>query len=416
MNRKALWAWACYDWANSAWATAVLSGFFPMLLRLFWRDGLSSSEVTLVLGLANGLSSLAVALAAPALGAWADRKGARKRALLAATALGVAATLALAAAPEGAWPLASASFALAAIGFALGNLFYDALLVHVAPAHLLERASSLGYGLGYVGGGLFFAGAAWAVAHAEASGAAGAVQAMLAAVAGSALWWGLFSLPVAAWVPEPASGGAKVSVREVFRELRARPAALGFLLAYFLYIDGLGAVIRMASDFGLAIGLRPGAMIAALLLVQFVAWPAAIVSGRLAERVGAVRVLLAELLVLTAACWAALGVRDAAAFFALAAVVGAVMGGAQALSRAVFARLAPAGESGGWFGFFNVFGKFASVIGPIWAGLAAWLAGEPRASAPAASLLVLAGWMVLWRLRKRLYSEASPGGSSTTRT
>ncbi len=416
MNRKALWAWACYDWANSAWATAVLSGLFPMLLRLFWRDGLASSEITLVLGLANGLASLAVALAAPVLGAWADRTGARKRMLLAATSLGVCATLALAAVPSGGWVWAALLFALAALGFGIGNLFYDALLVHVAPSHLLARASSLGYGLGYVGGGLFFAGAAWAVAHARALGFAGAEEAMLVAVAASALWWGLFSLPVAAWVPEPQAGGADVSVREVLHEIRTHAAVPGFLLAYFLYIDGLGAVIRMASDFGLAIGLAPSAMIAALLLVQFVAWPAAIAAGRLAETFGAVRVLLAELLVLAVACWAALGVRDATAFFALAAVVGAVMGGVQALSRAVFARLAPRGESGGWFGFFNIFGKFASVIGPIWAGFVAWLADTPRASAPAASLLVLVGWVVLWRIRKRLYSAGSSGGSSTTRT
>lgn len=400
MQRRVLWAWAFYDWANSAWATAVLSGFFPMLLRLFWRDGLSSPATTLVLGLTNGLASLLVATMAAGLGAWADRHGARRRGLLVAAGGGIAGTLALACVPAGHWPAACMAFVLAAVGFSLGNLFYDALLVHVAPRDQLERASSLGYGLGYLGGGLFFAGAAWFVAHAGDAGQT-PVAAMRLMVAASALWWAVFTLPLACWVPEPPAGSMQVRAQAIWKNMRAFPAAIWFLAGYFCYMDGLGAVIRMASDFGLSVGLAPAQMILALLLVQFVAWPAAVISGRLAGRLGALRVLRMELVVLAGACWAAPAMHAPRGFFVLAAVIGSVMGGIQALSRAIFAHLVPEGESGGWFGFFNIFGKFASVLGPIWAGGAAWLFGDPRMSAPATSVLVLAGLVLLERARAR---------------
>jgi len=396
-SQRSLWAWALYDWANSAWATAVLAGFFPVLFRQQWALGLAPSEKTFALGAVNAAAGLAVALLAVFVGAFGDRRRMRKRLLLAFAGLGVFATGLLAFVPEGAWPLAGLCFALAAVGFSCANLFYDALIVAVASPAQYARASSLGYALGYLGGGLFFALAVAFVLWAEREGLAPEL-AMRASIAACALWWASFSLPLVRWVAEPEARGL-LQVRGVVRQLWGKKAVVWFLAGYFLYIDGVGSVIRMAGDFALAIGLAPQAVIAALLLVQFVAWPAAVLAGRLAERFGTGKVLLAQVWLFAAICFAAYGVHTPAQFFALAASIGGVLGGVQALSRAHFAAMTPAAEMGAWFGFFNMFGKFAAVLGPIWVGAVVWLWDAPRLAAPAAAVLIVLG---AWLLRRSL--------------
>ncbi|RME87759.1 MAG: MFS transporter, partial [Zetaproteobacteria bacterium] len=362
---RALWGWALYDWANSAWATAVLAGFFPIMFKRVWAADLPPEQSTFMLGLASTTAALIVAIAAPWLGARADALGFRKRAVLVCAALGALVTCGLAWVPEG-WALAAlAAFGVSALGFALGNAFYDGLLVHVAPRGMLDRASSLGYALGYVGGGLYFAAAAAVAVRPSWLGLTDPAAAMRLGIFGAGLWWLVWLVPFVLWVPEPerarATGAGFAAFARTAKRLFAQPGLGRFLLAYFFYIDGVNAVIRMASDYGAGLGLSVGTLVGALLLVQFVAWPASIAAGRAAERWGAKRVLVAMLLGFVVICLLATRIARDAHYVALAFGIGLVLGGVQALSRSLFARWIPPEASAEAFGFFNMFGKFSSI-------------------------------------------------------
>jgi len=408
-------AWALYDWGNSAFATAVMAGFFPVFFKLYWNAEEEAAVSTFRLGVANAAASLTVALAAPLLGALADRGGGRKRWLGLFTVVGVAATAVLAVLGEGAWLAAAWCYGLGLVGFAAGNVFYDALLVAVTRPARYHRVSALGYGLGYLGGGLLFALAVGLAQWPQVLGPGldldreGAIR---LAFLLTALWWGLFSLPLFLRVPEPAGPGAPggwgrllaeslAELRGVLRRLWRSPAlrpAAWFLVAYWCYIDAVGTVIRMAVDYGLALGLEQGHLVGALLLTQFVSFPAALAFGRLGERFGARRAILGGLAVYLGAVLWGTGMETAADFYALAAVVGLVQGGVQSLSRSLYAALVPAAEAGAFFGLYNMLGKFAAVLGPALMGLAALWSGSVRWSILAVAVLFLAGAALLLRV------------------
>ncbi|SEA44841.1 MFS transporter [Microbulbifer marinus] len=407
-RRRAIWSWAFYDWANSAFATVVLAGFFPLLFLDFWNAGESAETANLRLGWANAAASLFIALAAPLIGALADRAGARKRLLLLFAVTGMFATALLAGVPGGAWLPAASLFVCATIGFLGANLLYDALLTSVAPPARWHAVSGLGFGLGYLGGGLLYLGCVAAALKPAAFGFAGSTEAALAAFLVTAVWWALFSLPLVIWVREPpatAPAASRSLLRQTLAELRGtirhlrhyRPVMI-FLLAYWLYIDGVGTVIRMAVAYGRALGFERSHLILALLLVQFVGFPAAILFAHLGERIGPQRGIYFGLGVYILVCvWGAF-IRAPWEFFVIAVLIGLVQGGVQALSRSCYARLIPAARSGEFFGFYNLMGKFAALIGPPLFGLFGSWFGEVRYSMLALILLFVAGGLVLSRL------------------
>lgn len=400
-------AWAFYDWANSAYATIVLAGFFPLFFKQYWAADLAVTESTFWLGAANSSSSLLIVVLAPLLGAVADRAGARKRFLVRFALLGIIATTTLWFVGAGSWGVAAAVFALATVGFMGANVFYDALLVEVAPAGSADRVSALGFALGYLGGGLLFAACVAAVLMPETFGLPDASTAVRLSFVATALWWAAFSVPLLLGVHEPPRGAPAVlgafrdgvvKLRQTLRDVaRHRDAAL-FLAGYWLYIDGVDTVVRMAVDFGMSIGFDANGLIVALLIVQFVGFPATLVFGRIARPLGARGGIFLALAVYAAATvWAA---RMSATweFYALAVVIGLVQGGVQALSRSFFARLVPPGRAGEFFGFYNMMGKFAAVIGPFLVGWTAWLSGSPRAGILALLVLFGGGALLLARV------------------
>ncbi|GAB4264918.1 MULTISPECIES: MFS transporter [Deferrisoma] len=400
-DRRAVWAWALYDWANSAFATAVMAGFFPVFFREAWSAGAAEGVATFRLGLANSAASLAVAAAAPFLGALADAGGAKKRWLLGFAAAGIGGTAALAGVPAGGWAWAAALYALATVGFMGANVFYDALLVDVAEPAVRDRVSALGYALGYLGGGLAFLGLLAAVLRPEALGLPGPGAAVRFAFVAVAAWWALFSAPLARWVRE-APGARGISwragaarLRQTLGEVRNHGPALRFLLAYWLYMDGVDTVVRMAVDYGLALGLGAGDLMKALLVTQFVGFPAAVAYGRLGERIGPKASILLGLGIYAGVTLWARGMSTPAEFYGLAVVIGLVQGGVQALSRSFFSRLVPPGRSAEFFGFYNLMGKFAAVIGPALMGAVGWWTGNPRDGVLAVTGLVVAGGIVL---------------------
>jgi UMF1 family MFS transporter len=300
-SKSRIFAWCMYDWANSAFATIVMAAFFPVFLSDYWNNRTASFDSTTLLGPANALGSILVAAAAPLLGAIADRGGAKKRFLMIFTALGVVMTGSLYFVGQGNWMAALLLYVLAIVGFSGSMVFYDSLIVSVTPEGKSDRVSALGYSFGYLGGALLFGLNVWMVQQPGVFGLGSAAQAVRVSFVLVAAWWAIFSLPLMFFVPEPPSGRLPVglAVRAGIDQLRATLKRLRhlkpiwmFLLAYWFYIDGVDTVMRMAVDYGKALGFSNGVLMTALLISQVVGFPAALVYSWLGPRVGTRRAIL----------------------------------------------------------------------------------------------------------------------------
>ena len=382
-DRKAIWGWAMYDWANSAFSTTVIAGFFPIFFKQYWSLGADVNTSTAQLGIGSSIASLLVALLAPVLGAIADQGNAKKAFLIFFAYLGVLMTAALFLVQQGNWELAILVFIVGSIGFAGANVFYDALLTEITSEEKLDMVSSFGYALGYLGGGLLFLLNVVMTLQPELFGLSGPADAVRYSFLTVAIWWGLFTIFTIVWVPEqriPLQKGEnfiKVGFQKLaitFRKIRDFKMILLFLLAYWFYIDGVHTIIRMAVDYGVSLGFESTDLITALLLVQFVAFPAALGFGKLGEKWGVKQAIILGVsgyAVMT--LWATI-ISTRFEFYGLAVVIGLVQGGVQALSRSFYARLIPQDQAAEYFGFYNMLGKFAAIIGPSLVGLSGLIA------------------------------------------
>ena len=404
-TRRAQWSWAFYDWANSAFATTVMAGFFPVFFKSYWAAGVPATESTMRLGSANAIASMLVVLLAPLLGVIADRSGRKKGLLLMLATLGVLMCGGLFLVAEGYWLVAAGLYVLGVIGFAGANVAYDAMLIDVAKKSELERVSAMGYALGYLGGGLLFALNVLMVLYPESFGLADKTQAVRLAFLMVALWWAVFSLPVLLFVhepPRPPAGkvlfhmrGAWRELAESWRLLRSLPMAFVFLLAYWFYIDGVDTIVRMAVDYGLSLGFAAESLLTALLITQLVGFPAALMFGRIGDRIGAKRAIWLALLVYVIVVFWAWRMSASWEFYGIAVVIGLVQGGIQAMSRALYARLIPAQHAGRLFGLYNMMGKFAAVVGPLLVGWVTLLTDSSRTGILSVLLLFLVGaWLL----------------------
>jgi UMF1 family MFS transporter len=411
-KRRDTVSWALYDWANSAFATTVLAGFFPVFFQQFWSTGVDPTISTSRLGFANAIAGIIVAVLAPVLGAIADRTAGRKRQLVMWAMLGVIGTASLGFIGQGEWWWAAACFVMAGIGFNAANVFYDALLLDVASDNELDQVSAFGYALGYLGGGLLFAVNVLMTLNPQWFGLESAAEAVQFSFFTVAAWWFLFTLPLARNVrekPAPApAAGLLVAARDGLRELRSTIRHIGqyqhitlFLIAYWLYIDGVHTIYTMAVDYGVALGLPSSSLLAALLLTQFVAFPSALALGWLGNRWGPKRGILLCIVVYLSATLYAYFLDTVVEFFGLAVVVGLVQGGIQSLSRSLFGRLVPEGRGGEFFGFFNLMGKFASFLGPMLIASVALITGDSRLSVTSLVVLFIAGGLVLLKVPSR---------------
>jgi UMF1 family MFS transporter len=406
LRRRPVVGWALYDWANSAFATTVMAGFFPVYFKQYWNAAVPATESTFRLGVTSGLASFVIALLAPVLGAIADRGGARVRLMMTFTVLGSAATLALALVPQGQWLPAAGLFLTASLGFWGGIVFNDSLLLHVAEPAEYDLVSGFGYALGYLGGGLLFAVNVLMTLKPAWFGLADAAAAVRWSFASVGVWWLLFALPCALWVrerrddrrPLPAVQAVRAGfgeLRGTLREITRYRPMLWFLAAYVLYIDGVNTIIKMAVDYGLSLGFEQSHLIKALLLTQFVAFPAALGFGWLGGRIGARRGIFVALAVYFAVTGYAYFLSEARDFYVLAFVVGLVQGGIQSLSRSYYGRLVPEGKSSEFFGFYNMMGKASAIIGPVLVGVVAAMTGDSRLSILSIALLFAAGGVLL---------------------
>jgi len=402
------WGWVFYDWANSAFATTVMAGFFPVYFKAYWNTGLDTTVSTFRLGMANSVASLLIVLLAPVLGAMADCMSRRKAMLFVFACLGWLMTGGLYLVAEGDWILAVLFYILAVIGFSGSNVFYDSLLPFISSREELDRTSAFGFALGYLGGGVMFSCNILMVLHPDWFGLADSDAAVRIAFLMVAVWWLVFSLPLLLLVKEPggAEGGPALRVvREGFvrvwhtlHEVRRLRNVWLFLIAYWLYIDGVDTIVRMAVDYGLSLGFDHKSLLMALLITQFTGFPAAMAFGYLGSRFGPRAGILLGLCVYMVVTVRASVMSSPGEFYLLAFAIGLAQGGVQALSRSLYARMIPGNRTAEFFGFYNMLGKFAAVIGPVMMGWVGALSASPRIGILSLLVLFVIGALVLLKV------------------
>ncbi|MFC1813873.1 MFS transporter [Thermodesulfobacteriota bacterium] len=379
-DKKAIWGWAMYDWANSAFATCVMAGFFPIFFKQYCSYGIDVNTSTAQLGFGNAIASLLVAIMAPILGAISDRGSVRKKFLIFFAYLGALMTAALFLVQRGDWVWAIFIFAMGIIGFSGANIFYDSLLPSIADEDDIDYISGLGYAMGYLGGGLLFLLNVMMTLMPEKFGIPDALTAVRYAFVSVAVWWGLFTIFLIRWVPEEKVATAASSQNGhfiidgfrqfigTFKKIRHLKTVFLFLLAYWCYIDGVDTIIRMAVDYGMSLGFSSNDLIVALLITQFVGFPSALVFGKLGQRWsvrGSIYIAIGIYMFVT--IWGAM-MTSKQDFYILAIIIGFVQGGIQALSRSYYSRLIPKNQAAEYYGFYNMLGKFAAILGPVLMG------------------------------------------------
>lgn len=405
LNKKIV-SWSLYDWANSAFATTVLAGFFPTFFKSYWSTG-NAVDSTFYLGLASSGASLVVAILAPFLGAIADRTSTKRKFLIFFGFIGIIMTGSLSLVHQGMWPMALTFFIIASIGWSGGNLFYDALLVGVAgdDEKRCDDVSALGFGLGYIGGGLLFLVNVLMFKFPEAFGLADGIAAVKVSFISVAIWWALFSLPLLIFVKEPkmeekmsipqAIKAGMDQLKHTFSEVKKLKVVFTFLLAYFFYIDGVDTIIKMSVNYGASLGFNSSSLIVALLITQFIAFPAVLIFNMVGKKVGIKQALFGAIIAYSLITIGGLFMQSEKHFYILAVAIGCFQGGIQAASRSFFTRLIPIDKAGEFFGFYNMLGKSAAILGPFLVAIVTKLSGSNRAGMASILILFVVGFYFL---------------------
>jgi UMF1 family MFS transporter len=395
LHRKELRAWAMYDWANSAMVTTIVTAVFPIYFSAVAGADLGTAQATYRLAIATTVALVIIAVLSPILGTLADQAGIKKRLLGGFMLIGVVAVGLMFFIERGEWLYAAVLFVVANIAVNGSFVFYDSFLPHIASREEMDRVSTAGYALGYVGGGILLAlNLAWiqkpewfGLPHGPDLTPAQQTLPTRLAFLSVAVWWLLFSIPLFRDVPEPGGTrrGGRVSVMNAFRTLRETFRHLGryrqaviMLVAFLIYNDGIGTIIRMATIYGTELGIGRGALIASIMIVQFVGIPFAFLFGAFARRIGNKRAVMMGLVVYGIISIFGYFMRTGTHFLILALMVGMVQGGTQALSRSLFASLIPRQQSAEFFGFFAVVEKFAGIFGPALFAQVIALTGSSR--------------------------------------
>jgi len=402
--RKVVNSWALYDWANSAFATTIMAAVLPVYYSQVAGANLSGNLATVYWGYTTTIALLIMALLAPIVGAIADYSGIKKRFLATFVAIGVAFTALLYFVQSGDWAMASLFFIVSNIGFAGSDLFYNSLLPHVARPEDIDRVSARGYAFGYIGGGLLLAINVVMIQLMTD----GELAARLSFVS-VAIWWAVFTIPLLRNVPEPPAGRRADEhanpvragfrrLRKTFREIRHYRQLFIFLIAFWVYNDGIGTIIKMATIYGAEIGIDQGALIGALLVTQFVGVPFSFAFGWLAGRIGAKRSIYLGLAVYALISIGGYFMATALHFWILAFLVGTVQGGSQALSRSLFGAMSPKAKTAEFFGFYGMSSKFAGIVGPLLFAVVGQITGSSRLSIVALIIFFIIGGFLLSRV------------------
>jgi len=428
LDRPELRAWAMYDWAVSSVQTTIMVAVFPVYFANIAKGDLGESGTTQAIATANTIVAIILAVLSPILGAVSDYVAAKKRMLGASMIVGAAAVAGMFFVQQGDYKLALILFVISLIGATASTVFYDALLPHIASEDEIDRVSSAGYAVGYIGGGLLLAlNLAWILkpgwfglpTGAELSSAQKTLPTRLALLS-VAVWWLVFSIPLFRRIPEPprtrepdelTKGSVLITpfirVAETFRALRGYKQAFLMLMAFMIYNDGIQTIQKMAATYGKQLGIADTVLIGAILIVQFVGVPFSFLFGSIAGRIGAKAAIFIGLAVYAAISILGFYMQTAAHFILLAAMVATVQGGTQALSRSLFASLIPAHKSGEFFGFYSVFEKFASIFGPLLFWVTIAMTGSSRNAILSVIVFFAIGALLLSRVRVSEGQEAA---------
>lgn len=401
-------SWALYDWGNSAYSMVVTSTILPLYFKgMFESAGGQAAVSTAYWGYANSLSTLILAILAPILGTLADYRGYKKKMFNIFFILGITGTALLAAVPNGNWMLLLVIYLINAIGFSGSNVFYDAFLVDVTEEERMDKVSSMGYALGYIGSTIPFIICMAIVILAQkkiipiTTGDASKISFII-----TAIWWGVFTIPMIKRVkqvhgierePNPVAKSF-VRIGRTFLNIRKHKKVFLFLLAYFFYIDGVDTIIKMATSYGSDLGIDSTSLLIILLATQFVAFPFAILYGKLAKKYKGKTMLYVGIIIYTIICIYAYFLNSVADFWILAMLVGTSQGGIQALSRSYFGKIVPKENANEFFGFYNIFGKFAAIMGPFLVGYVTYKTGTTNNGVFSIIILFIIGGIVLMRV------------------
>ena len=403
-------SWSLYDWANSVFATTVLAGFFPLFFKSFWAGDLDDATSTALLGTVSSVAGLIIVLIAPILGAMADLSRNKKLFLLIFALLGIISTSILFFISYGFWEWSLIIFGLSIIGFSGANIFYDSLLIDVSSDEDRNYVSSMGYALGYLGGGILFLVNVLMYLYPSYFNLNSQTEGILYSFLSVALWWFVFSMPLFLFVKQKKINDIAdfknpfkqsfIRVLNTFREIKKYKPVLIFLIAYWFYIDAIDTIVRMAVAYGTDLGFDSSKLIIALIFTQFIGFPATFAYGYLAEKFGLFNMLVVGILIYILICIYSLFITSATDFFILAGLVGLVQGGVQSVSRTIFSRLIPQDKATEFFGFYNLIGKSAVVVGPALVGWMAYIFDNPKAGIISLLLLFIPGIIILFYVPK----------------
>ena len=405
-RRKIIVSWCLYDWANSAFATTIMAAVLPVFYSSVAAAELSKTTASSYWGYTNTIAMLIVAFTAPVLGALADHSGMKKKFLAAFAALGILSTAGLIGVSRGDWLLASSLYILGMVGFSGGNNFYDSLLPHVAGDQEIDRISSWGYATGYLGGGILLVFNLAMILKPQFFGLPNAEWGTRYSFLTVSIWWALFTIPLLKNVSEPpvvpiageSANPLRASLQRLsltFHNIRRHREAFKFLMAFWLYNDGIGTIISMAVIFGAEIHIAQEHLIGSILAVQVVGVPFSVLFGKIAGRIGAKNAILAGLVIYTGIAIGGYFIQTALHFWILAIFVGFVQGGTQALSRSLFGTLIPKSRSAEFYSFYDVSSKFAGIIGPAVFGIVGQMAGSSRLSIVSLIVFFVVGGLIL---------------------
>ncbi|MBY6035047.1 MFS transporter [Fictibacillus nanhaiensis] len=398
-------SWMFYDWANSAYSIIITTAVFPLFYKAAaMKAGVSASDSTAYLGYTIAIATFILAILSPILGTIADYKGLKKRFFTFFFVLGLISTVSLAFIPSEQWLLLLLFYTLTAIGSSGSNVFYDAFITDVTTEERMNRVSARGFGLGYIGSTIPFiiSIAIIVLAQNEVLPISTVIASKIAFLI-TAVWWGVFTIPMLKNVyqrygierePKPIINSFK-RLGNTMKEIRKYRALFLFLLAYFFYIDGVGTIITMSTAYGTDLGISSTNLLIILFVTQVVAAPFAILYGRLAERFTGKTMLYVGIFVYIIVCIYAYFLKTTMDFWILAMLVATSQGGIQALSRAYFAKLVPKQNANEFFGFYTIFGKFASIMGPLLVGITAQITGNSASAVFSLVILFIIGITIL---------------------
>lgn len=418
-------SWVMYDWANSVYATIMMAAVFPIYFTTMANSQLGQDMGDYWWSIGTSVSMALVAISAPIIGAFADYKGFKRRLFIFFLALGLGFTLFSALFDQ--WQLMLLGYALSHIGFSGSCLIYDTFLTDVTTKERMDTVSSYGFALGYIGGSTIPFLFSIALIQFGDNFGINTTMAIKISLVISVIWWAGFSIPFLKnikqnhWVEKPKNNVVKdtfKSIGNTAKKIYRNKSMFFFVLAYFFYIDGVGTVINMSTSYGTTLGLNATSMILALLVTQLVAFPCSILFSRLSQKHGSLQMLTVAVMMYLAICVVgfvmgygleeelfSLGVAQGL-FWTLAIMVGTVQGGIQAISRSHFGKLVPPKNSGEYFGFFDIFGKFATVLGPALYAVTKSITGRSSFSIFSIILLFLVALAILILRRKDLLNPS----------